>query len=113
MRTQQGCVPTLCPLPPRHACSGENTVRIIVATDNHLGFMEKDPVRGQDSFNAFEEILATAREQQVSARSAVLATPRGKCCRHQHTRTSRTLGALRIWPRFTSSCLEWGAKAAL
>ena len=39
----------------------EDIVRILVATDNHLGFMEKDPVRGADSFITFEEILKTAK----------------------------------------------------
>ncbi|KAI8848999.1 Mre11 DNA-binding presumed domain-containing protein [Chytridium lagenaria] len=39
--------------------------RILIATDNHLGYLEKDPVRGDDSFNSFEEILATAVERDV------------------------------------------------
>lgn len=43
----------------------EDIVRILVATDNHLGFMEKDPVRGADSFITFEEILKTAKEKKV------------------------------------------------
>lgn len=34
-------------------------MRMLVATDSHLGFMERDPIRGADSFAAFEEILAT------------------------------------------------------
>lgn len=38
---------------------------IPTATDNHLGVNEKDPVRGNDSFAAFEEILRLAREQDV------------------------------------------------
>ncbi|KAJ1978637.1 meiotic recombination [Dimargaris xerosporica] len=42
-----------------------NTIRILVATDNHLGFMEKDPVRAEDSFLAFEEILQTAEKERV------------------------------------------------
>ncbi|KAJ1985378.1 meiotic recombination [Dimargaris verticillata] len=42
-----------------------NTIRILVATDNHLGFMEKDPVRAEDSFLAFEEILKTAEKERV------------------------------------------------
>ncbi|RKP05540.1 Mre11 DNA-binding presumed domain-containing protein [Thamnocephalis sphaerospora] len=42
-----------------------NTISILVATDNHLGYMEKDPVRGQDSFQTFEEILRIAQERQV------------------------------------------------
>ena len=43
----------------------DNIVRILVATDNHLGFLEKDPIRGDDSFASFEEILATARNKKV------------------------------------------------
>ncbi|KAJ3112537.1 Double-strand break repair protein mre11a [Physocladia obscura] len=39
--------------------------RILVATDNHLGFLEKDPVRGNDSFAAFHEILRVAKQRQV------------------------------------------------
>ncbi|PVU92931.1 hypothetical protein BB561_003536 [Smittium simulii] len=35
-------------------------IRILVATDNHLGYLEKDPIRGKDSFNAFEEIFQLA-----------------------------------------------------
>ncbi|KAJ1502252.1 Double-strand break repair protein mre11a, partial [Coelomomyces lativittatus] len=50
--------------------SGENNeenscLRILFATDNHLGFMEKDPIRGEDSFNTFEEILKLAQEHNV------------------------------------------------
>ena len=40
-------------------------MRIVVATDVHLGFMEKDEERGDDSFKAFEEVLRTAREQHA------------------------------------------------
>ena len=36
------------------------------ATDNHIGFMEKDPVRFNDSLEAFEEILKVAKSQDVS-----------------------------------------------
>jgi double-strand break repair protein MRE11 len=38
----------------------------MLATDNHIGYLEKDPVRGQDSFNAFREILQLARDREVS-----------------------------------------------
>jgi double-strand break repair protein MRE11 len=37
----------------------------LVATDNHLGYLEKDPIRGEDSFVTFEEILQTALKEQV------------------------------------------------
>ncbi|KAH8306756.1 hypothetical protein KR044_012577, partial [Drosophila immigrans] len=43
----------------------ENVLRIMVATDNHLGYVEKDPVRGEDSFIAFEEILQMAVDEDV------------------------------------------------
>eukprot|EP00842_Homolaphlyctis_polyrhiza_P000470 jgi/Hompol1/1423/HPOL_001384-RA len=46
-------------------CPDSNTFRILIATDNHLGYLEKDPVRGADSFVAFEEILALARSSEV------------------------------------------------
>lgn len=40
-------------------------MRILISTDNHLGFMEKDPVRGDDSFRAFEEVLQIAKANNV------------------------------------------------
>ncbi|KAH6561363.1 hypothetical protein BASA62_009872 [Batrachochytrium salamandrivorans] len=43
----------------------QDTFRILLATDNHLGYMEKDPIRGEDSFNAFEEILQLAQDREV------------------------------------------------
>lgn len=42
-----------------------DTLRVLVATDTHLGFMEKDEIRGNDSFDAFNEICSIAIEQQV------------------------------------------------
>ncbi|KAJ6638754.1 Double-strand break repair protein MRE11, partial [Pseudolycoriella hygida] len=44
---------------------GENTLHILVATDIHLGVYEKDPIRGNDSFIAFEEILQHAVHNDV------------------------------------------------
>uniref|UniRef100_A0A8C2UI32 Double-strand break repair protein n=1 Tax=Chinchilla lanigera TaxID=34839 RepID=A0A8C2UI32_CHILA len=43
----------------------ENTFKILVATDIHLGFMEKDAVRGNDTFVTLDEILRLARENEV------------------------------------------------
>ncbi|KAF9166818.1 Double-strand break repair protein mre11a [Actinomortierella ambigua] len=43
----------------------EDTFKILVATDNHLGYLEKDPVRGNDSFEAFEEVLKLAADSEV------------------------------------------------
>ncbi|XP_047251908.1 double-strand break repair protein MRE11 isoform X1 [Capsicum annuum] len=42
-----------------------NTVRVLVATDCHLGYMEKDEVRRHDSFQAFEEICSIAEKKQA------------------------------------------------
>lgn len=42
-----------------------NTLRILVATDCHLGYMERDEIRRFDSFQAFEEICALADQNKV------------------------------------------------
>lgn len=42
-----------------------STLRILVATDCHLGYMEKDEIRRHDSFYAFEEICSIAEQRQV------------------------------------------------
>ncbi|KAI3631968.1 hypothetical protein MIR68_009804 [Amoeboaphelidium protococcarum] len=39
--------------------------KILISTDNHVGYMEKDPVRGNDSFVTFNEVLQIAAEHQV------------------------------------------------
>lgn len=41
-------------------------MKIMLATDNHIGYLERDPIRGQDSFDAFREILQLAKEHEVS-----------------------------------------------
>ncbi|XP_017487509.1 PREDICTED: double-strand break repair protein MRE11-like [Rhagoletis zephyria] len=43
----------------------EDVLRIMVATDNHLGYAEKNAVRGDDSFIAFEELLELAVQEDV------------------------------------------------
>ena len=40
-----------------------------VFSDNHLGYAEKDAIRGEDSFIAFEEVLQHAVEQKVRSSS--------------------------------------------
>nr|XP_048332364.1 double-strand break repair protein MRE11 isoform X2 [Ziziphus jujuba var. spinosa] len=42
-----------------------NTLRVLVATDCHLGYMEKDEIRRHDSFQAFEEICSIAEQKEV------------------------------------------------
>lgn len=39
----------------------DEIIRIVVSTDNHLGYAERDPIRCNDSFAAFEEVLQTAQ----------------------------------------------------
>lgn len=43
----------------------QDTLRVLVSTDNHLGFMERDPIRGMDSFAALEEVLHLAKKHKV------------------------------------------------
>lgn len=44
---------------------GDGTFRFLVATDSHVGFMEKDAIRGNDSFNTLEEVFKIAKEYDV------------------------------------------------
>ncbi|XP_036282153.2 double-strand break repair protein MRE11 isoform X2 [Pipistrellus kuhlii] len=50
---------------PADALDDENTFKILVATDIHLGFMEKDAIRGNDTFVTLDEILRLAQENKV------------------------------------------------
>lgn len=51
-----------------HADAEDSTFKFLITTDNHLGFAERDPRRGDDSFTTFEEILRAARvEHDVDA----------------------------------------------
>lgn len=34
-----------------------STFRFLITTDNHLGYLERDPRRGEDSYTTFEEVL--------------------------------------------------------
>ena len=49
------------PPAPTHPPDGD-TVRILLSTDNHLGYLEADGVRSEDSFAAMEEVLYLARK---------------------------------------------------
>ena len=42
-------------------------LRLLIATDNHLGVWEDDEIRKHDSFIAFEEILQHAHRLRVDA----------------------------------------------
>lgn len=42
-----------------------DTIRILVATDSHVGYNERDPIRGDDSWKSFDEVMTLARERDV------------------------------------------------
>ena len=42
-----------------------DTIRILVSTDNHVGYNERDPIRGDDSWKSFHEVMCLAKEQDV------------------------------------------------
>ncbi|KAI5616958.1 double-strand break repair protein MRE11 [Silurus asotus] len=43
----------------------DDTFKILVATDIHLGYLEKDAVRGNDTFLTFDEIMKCAKQNDV------------------------------------------------
>ncbi|GAA5849243.1 hypothetical protein JCM8547_006490 [Rhodosporidiobolus lusitaniae] len=47
------------------AAQPDECIKILLATDNHIGYAEKDPVRGRDSINTFKEILDLAVANDV------------------------------------------------
>eukprot|EP00850_Spirogloea_muscicola_P003360 SM000013S26529 [mRNA] locus=s13:836504:842759:- [translate_table: standard] len=47
------------------ADDSDDVFKVLVATDCHLGFMEKDEIRREDSFATFEEICKIAERQKV------------------------------------------------
>jgi len=42
-----------------------DTIRILVATDNHVGYNERDAIRGEDSSRTFNEIMCLAKYHDV------------------------------------------------
>lgn len=44
---------------------GPDTFRILLTTDNHVGYMENDQIRGDDSWKTFSEILDIGRDNDV------------------------------------------------
>lgn len=41
------------------------SMKILITSDNHLGFKETDPIRSEDSFTTFDEILSLAHRERV------------------------------------------------
>ncbi|SCV70228.1 BQ2448_1622 [Microbotryum intermedium] len=54
--------------PPRltQAVEPDRCIKVLLATDNHVGYAENDPVRGRDSINTFREILELAVANDAS-----------------------------------------------
>lgn len=46
-------------------CVGADTIRILVATDSHVGYNERDPERKDDSWKTFDEVMCLAKEHDV------------------------------------------------
>ncbi|EAS28599.2 DNA repair protein (mre11) [Coccidioides immitis RS] len=42
-----------------------DTIRILVSTDNHVGYNERDPIRGDDSWKSFHEVMCLAKDRDV------------------------------------------------
>ena len=42
-----------------------DTICILVSTDNHVGFEERDPIRKDDSWRTFDEVMTLAKERDV------------------------------------------------
>jgi len=45
--------------------SSPDTMKILLASDIHLGYMENDGIRGKDAMTAFEEVLQLAQKNDV------------------------------------------------
>lgn len=43
----------------------EDTIRILITTDNHVGYNENDPITGDDSWKTFHEIMMLAKSNNV------------------------------------------------
>lgn len=44
---------------------GPDTIRILLTTDNHVGYLENDPVRGDDLWKTFQEVTYLAKTHDV------------------------------------------------
>ncbi len=43
----------------------KDTFKILISSDNHLGFKENDFIRGEDSFIAFDEVMRISKREKV------------------------------------------------
>ncbi|KAK9333498.1 Mre11 DNA-binding presumed domain-containing protein [Lipomyces starkeyi] len=51
--------------PASRIANSPNTIRILISSDNHVGYNERDPIRGDDSWKTFHEVMVLAKEQDV------------------------------------------------
>lgn len=51
--------------PVDNIAPGPDTIRILLTTDNHVGYMENDPVRGDDLWKTFQEVTYLAKIHDV------------------------------------------------
>ncbi|KAI4236172.1 MAG: hypothetical protein LQ352_008030 [Teloschistes flavicans] len=47
------------------ALTSADSIRILVATDSHVGYNERDHIRGDDSWKSFHEVMGLAKERDV------------------------------------------------
>jgi len=73
--------------------SDPDVLKILIASDMHLGYAEKDPIRGDDSFNTFEELFIKANEHQVRTPCISSGDPRAAPLPGQSL-APRTVGGL-------------------
>jgi hypothetical protein len=58
--------------------SPDDVIKILVTSDNHVGYNEKDEIRGGDSFHTFEEVLKIACDEKVRLAVALAAVVRAR-----------------------------------
>ncbi|KAK1609206.1 hypothetical protein QYE76_032879 [Lolium multiflorum] len=63
--SESGGIPREAAAVVRRGGESSSTLRILVATDCHLGYLEKDELRRSDSFDTFEEIFSLAEQHKV------------------------------------------------
>lgn len=51
-----------------------DTIRILIATDSHVGYEERDPIRKDDSWRSFDEIMKLAKSEDVSITAPIRQT---------------------------------------
>jgi double-strand break repair protein MRE11 len=50
---------------PPSLTSTTDTIKILIATDSHVGYNERDPIRADDAWKSFDEVMKIAKERDV------------------------------------------------